>query len=44
LQDAERQTILDALVKHNWNKVETAKALGSHRATLWRKMKQYSLI
>jgi PAS domain S-box-containing protein len=44
LQDAERQTILEALEKHNWNKVETAKALGLHRTTLWRKMKQYSLI
>jgi transcriptional regulator with PAS, ATPase and Fis domain len=44
LQDAERQTILEALEKHNWNKVETAKALGLHRTTLWRKMKQYNLI
>jgi PAS domain S-box-containing protein len=44
LQDAERQTILEALEKHNWNKVETAKALGLHRTTLWRKMKQYGLI
>jgi transcriptional regulator of acetoin/glycerol metabolism len=44
LHDAERQTILEALEKHNWNKVETAKALGLHRTTLWRKMKQYGLI
>ncbi|MCG3156409.1 MAG: Anaerobic nitric oxide reductase transcription regulator NorR [bacterium] len=43
LQDAERQTILTALQKHNWNKVETAKALGLHRTTLWRKMKEYRL-
>jgi transcriptional regulator of acetoin/glycerol metabolism len=44
LQDAERQTLLDALEKHNWNKVETAKALGLHRTTLWRKMKHYGIV
>jgi PAS domain S-box-containing protein len=43
LQDAERQKILEALEKHNWNKVETAKELGVHRATLYRKMEKYSL-
>jgi len=44
LQDAERQTILTALEEHNWNKVATAAALGLHRTTLWRKMKQCGLI
>ena len=43
LQDAERQKILEALEKHNWNKVETAKELGVHRATLYRKMQKYNL-
>jgi len=43
LQDAERQKILEALKKHNWNKVETAKELGVHRATLYRKMVKYGL-
>jgi len=44
LQEAERQTILAALTQHDWNKVETAKALGVHRTTLWRKMKEHGLI
>ena len=44
LQDSERKTILDALTKNNWNKVETAKELNLHRSTLWRKMKQLELI
>jgi len=43
LQDSERKTILDALTKNNWNKVETAKELNLHRSTLWRKMKQLDL-
>lgn len=43
-QNAERQTLLEALEKHNWNKVETAKELGVHRGTLWRKMKKHGLI
>jgi transcriptional regulator with PAS, ATPase and Fis domain len=42
--NAERQTLLQALAKHNWNKIETAKELGVHRATLYRKMKKYGLI
>jgi PAS domain S-box-containing protein len=44
LQDAERQKLLEALERHDYNKVETAKELGMHRATLYRKMKKYSLI
>ncbi len=44
LQQAERQTLLETLEKHSWNKVETAKDLGVHRGTLWRKMKKYGLI
>ncbi len=44
LQDAEKNTILQVLQKNNWNKVETAKELGIHRGTLWRKMKKYGLI
>ena len=43
LQQAERQTILHSLEKHNWNKSETAKEIGVHRTTLWRKMKKYGL-
>lgn len=43
LQNAERKQILAALEEHDWNKVETAKALGLHRTSLWRKMKKYGL-
>jgi len=43
LQDAERRKLLEALEKHDRNKVETAKELGMHRATLYRKMKKYGL-
>jgi PAS domain S-box-containing protein len=43
LQDAERKTLLTVLEKHSWNKIETAKELGIHRATLYRKMQKYGL-
>ncbi len=43
-QNAEQQTLIDALKKHNWNKIETAKELGVHRGTLWRKLKKYNLL
>ena len=44
LDSAERQAILEILEKNNWNKVATARELGLHRSTLWRKMKKYGLI
>jgi PAS domain S-box-containing protein len=44
LQDAERQKLLESLKKHHQNKLETAKELGIHRATLYRKLKKYGLI
>ena len=44
LQNAEQKALVQALDKNNWNKVETAKELGIHRGTLWRKMKKYGLI
>lgn len=44
LENAERATILEVLEKNRWNKVETAKELGLHRTTLWRKMKKHGLI
>ncbi len=43
LQETERRVILETLEEHGWNKVETAKELGIHRSTLWRKMKKYEL-
>ncbi|RMF69447.1 MAG: PAS domain-containing protein [Calditrichaeota bacterium] len=43
LQSAERQALLEALQKHNWNKLQTARALGIHRTSLWRKLKKHGL-
>ena len=43
LEEAERSGLLEALHRHHWNKVETARALGIHRATLYRKIHKYGL-
>ncbi len=40
----EKQFLLKALEQHRWNKVQTAKALGIGRKTLYRKMKQFDLM
>lgn len=39
----EEQLIRNCLLKHNNNRVETAKELGINRATLYRKMAKYSI-
>lgn len=39
----EKQQILDALAETNGNREQTAKILGISKATLWRKMKKYSI-
>ena len=44
LQSFEKQLLRDTLEKHNGNKILTAKELGMHRSTLWRKIKKYDLI
>jgi len=44
LQVFEKQLLQEILEKHNGNKILTAKELGLHRSTLWRKMKKYNLI
>jgi len=43
LTGPERQIILDALDAHNWNRHETADALGINRTTLYKKMKRLGL-
>jgi PAS domain S-box-containing protein len=43
LQHAELDALREALERHNWNKIETAKELGLSRTTLWRKMKRLGL-
>lgn len=42
-RSAEAQTILQTLEKHSYNRIATAKALGIHKTTLYRKMKQLGL-
>ncbi len=39
LEQMERQLIVDALERNNWNRLATAKELGIHKSTLFRKIK-----
>lgn len=43
LAGPERQIILNSLKAHNWNRNETADALGINRTTLYKKMKRLGL-
>jgi DNA-binding NtrC family response regulator len=43
LAEPEKMIIRSALKSCNWNRQETAKALGINRTTLYKKMKQYGL-
>jgi transcriptional regulator with PAS, ATPase and Fis domain len=43
LEDPERQIILDVLESNNWNRNQTADALGINRTTLYKKMKRLGL-
>jgi DNA-binding NtrC family response regulator len=43
LEGPERQIIREALENHNWNRHETADALGINRTTLYKKMKRLGL-
>jgi PAS domain S-box-containing protein len=43
LEDLERLAIIEALDRHQGNRVEAARALHLHRTSLWRKMKKYGL-
>jgi PAS domain S-box-containing protein len=40
---SERAVIREALARHGGNRQETARELGMHRTTLWRKLQQYGL-
>jgi DNA-binding NtrC family response regulator len=44
LRGPERQMILDVLEEHNWNRQDTAAALGMNRTTLYKKMKKLGLM
>jgi transcriptional regulator of acetoin/glycerol metabolism len=43
LRDLEGRFIYEALRRNNWNRVVTAKELGIHKTTLWRRMKQLGI-
>lgn len=43
LKSTEAQTIRETLEMHGGDRLKTAKALGLHRTTLWRKMRRYGL-
>lgn len=43
IQTVEKQTILETLKKHNFNRLATAKELGIHKSTLFRKIKKLGL-
>lgn len=43
LATPEKQLILDALEAHQWNRQDTAAALGINRTTLYKKMKKYGI-
>jgi transcriptional regulator with PAS, ATPase and Fis domain len=44
LRGPERQMILNVLEEHNWNRQESAAALGMNRTTLYKKMKKLGLM
>ena len=43
LKQVEAQFIQDALKRNNWNRAATAKELGLHKTTLWRKIKRLGI-
>lgn len=43
-EDAERELIISALKKNNWNRSATSKELGINPSTLWRKMKKLKIV
>ena len=43
IEEIEKEVILEALKRNNWNREKTAKTLKISRITLWRKMRKYSI-
>ncbi len=43
IEEIEKEVILEALKRNNWDREKTAKILKISRITLWRKMKKYSI-
>jgi PAS domain S-box-containing protein len=44
MQDVERQFLVSALERNNGNRLATARELGIHKTTLWRRMKRLGLL
>lgn len=42
-EEAERECIITALEANGWNRTQAARELGIDKATLWRKMKRYTI-
>jgi transcriptional regulator with GAF, ATPase, and Fis domain len=43
VSSGEQGSLVRALEEHRWNRIETAKALGMSRSTLWRRMRELGL-
>ena len=43
LSELEKEVLVEALDRNTWDREQTARDLGMHRATLWRKMKRYGI-
>jgi len=43
LSEIEKELILDALKRRGWDRERTARDLGMHRSTLWRKISKYGI-
>jgi len=43
IQEIEREVVLEALKRNNWNKKKAARALRISYVTLWRKMKKFNI-
>jgi transcriptional regulator with PAS, ATPase and Fis domain len=43
LEQMEKQLLVDALARNNWNRMATARELGIHKSTLFRKIKSLSI-
>ena len=44
LEDLERQFLVAVLERNDGNRLATAKELGIHKTTLWRRMKRLGLL